>query len=191
MDSTAPHHPRNRIIHQNIQVLLKHPASQSPEDRKALHELRTICGTAKLEVEGANLDADIKNGRLLEEYRADLAKWRKKRAAVRRLQLRLPNALMGQILELMKQGSTTLGNELQQCQAAGTLHNALTLRTDEWEAGTDKLIDALFLQLNNELARELSDKRWRIKSAASGSGQVEIRDVESPKGVVKKVRVNT
>ena len=57
---------------------------------------------AKLEVEGANLDADIENGRLLEEYRVDLAKWRKKRAAVRRMQLQLPNALMEQIIELMK-----------------------------------------------------------------------------------------
>ena len=66
---------------------------------------------------------------------------------------------MGQILELMKQRSATLGNELQQRRAAGTLHDALTLRTDEWEAETDKLIDALFLQLNNELARELLDKR--------------------------------
>ena len=94
----------------------------------------------------------------------------------------------------MRQRSATLGNELQQHRAAGTLHDALTLRTDEWETETDKLIDALFLQLNNELARELSDKRWRIESAASGSGQsgqVEIRDVESLKGVVKKVGVNT
>ena len=88
-----------------------------------------------------------------------MAKWRKKRAAVCQMQLRLPNALMGQILELMKQRSATLGNELQQHWAAGTPHNALTLRTDEWEAETDKLIDALFLQLNNELARELLDKR--------------------------------
>ena len=79
----VPYH----IIPQNIQVLPKHPASQSPEDRKALHELCTLYGTAKLEVEGANLDADIENGRLLEEYRADLAKWRKKRAAVCRMQL--------------------------------------------------------------------------------------------------------
>ena len=75
------------IITQNIQVPPKHPASQSPEDRKPLHELRTLYGTAKLEVEGANLDADIENRRLLEEYRADLAKWRKKQAAVRRMQL--------------------------------------------------------------------------------------------------------
>ena len=179
-----------RIIPQNIQVLPKHPASQSPEDRKALHKLCTIY---KLEVEGANLDADIENRRLLEEYRADLAKWRKKRAAVCRMQLRLPNALMGQILELMKQRSATLGNELQQRRAAGMLHDALTLHTDEWEAETDKLINALFLQLNNELACELSDKRRRIKSAVSGSGQsgqVEIRDVESLKGAAKKVGVN-
>ena len=62
-----------------------------------------IYGQAKLEVEGANLDADIENGRLLEEYRVDLTKWRKKRAAVHRMQLRLPDALMEQILELMKQ----------------------------------------------------------------------------------------
>ena len=53
-----------RIIPQNIQVPPKHPASQSPEDRKALHELRTLYGTAKLEVEGANLNANIENGRL-------------------------------------------------------------------------------------------------------------------------------
>ena len=59
---------------------------------------------------------------------------------------------MEQILELMKQCSATLGNELQQCRAAGTPHDALTLRTDEWEAETEELIDALFLQLNNELA---------------------------------------
>ena len=76
-----------RIIPQNIQVPPKHPTSQWPGDQKALHELRTIYGTVKLEVEGANLDADIENGRLLEEYRADLAKWRKKQAAVRRMQL--------------------------------------------------------------------------------------------------------
>ena len=57
-----------QILPQNIQVLLKHPASQSPEDRKALHELQSIYGQAKLEVEGTNLDADIENGRLLEEY---------------------------------------------------------------------------------------------------------------------------
>ena len=104
----VPYH----IIPQNIQVLPKHPASQSPEDRKALHELHTLYGTAKVEVEGANLNADIENGRLLEEYRVDLAKWRKKRAAVRRMQLRLPDALMGQILDLMKQCSAALGNEL-------------------------------------------------------------------------------
>ena len=66
----VPYH----IIPQNIQVPPKHPASQSPEDCNALHELRTLYGTAKLEVEGANLDADIENGRLLEEYRADLPK---------------------------------------------------------------------------------------------------------------------
>ena len=48
---------------------------------------------------------------------------------------------MGQILELMKQCSTTLENELQQRRAAGTPHDTLTLRTDEWEAETDKLID--------------------------------------------------
>ena len=97
---------------------------------------------------------------------------------------------MGQILELMKQCSATLGNELQQCQAAGTPHDTLTLRTDEWEAETDKLIDALFLQLNNELARELLDKRRRIESGSGQSGQVEIGDVESPKGAAKKVGVN-
>ena len=74
---------------------------------------------AKLAVEGANLDANIENRRLLEEYRVELMKWRKKQAAVRRMQLRLPDALMEQILELMKQQSTTLGNELQQCRAAG------------------------------------------------------------------------
>ena len=110
---------------------------------------------------------------------------------VHRMQLHLPNALMGQILDLMKQHSATLGNELQQCRSDSTPHNT---RTDEWEAETDELIDALFLQLNNELARELSDKRWRIESAASGSGQsgkVEIGDVESPKGVAKKIGVNT
>ena len=84
-------------------------------------------------------------------------------------------------------------NELQQCRAAGMLHDALTLRTDEWEAETDELIDALFLQLNNELACELSDKCWRIESAASGSGQsgkVKIGDVESLKEAAKKVGVN-
>ena len=74
------------------------------------------------------------------------------------MQLRLPDALMEQILELMKQRSTTLGNELQQCRAAGMLHDALTVHTDEWEAETDELVDALFLQLNNELACELLDK---------------------------------
>ena len=149
-----------QILPQNIQVPPKHPASQSPEDRKALHELRTIYGQAKLEVEGANLDADIENGRLLEEYRADLTKWRKKRAAVRRMQLRLPDALMEQIHELMKQCSATLGNELQQRWAAGTPHDALALHTNEWEAETDELVDALFLQLSNELACELSVKCW-------------------------------
>ena len=123
----------------------------------------------------------------------DLAKWRKKQAAVCHIQLRLPDALMEQILELMKQCSATLGNELQQCQADGTPHNVLSLCTDEWEAETDELIDALFLQLNNELAHELSVKHQRIKSAASGSGKsgrVEIGDVESPKGAAKKVAVN-
>ena len=122
-----------------------------------------------------------------------MTKWRKKRATVCRMQLRLPDALMEQIIELMKQCSTTLGNKLQQCQAAGMPHNTLTLCTNEWEAETDELVDALFLQLNNELAHELSDKRRRIESAASGSGQsgkVEIRDVESPKGAAKKVGVN-
>ena len=93
------------------------------------------------------MDADIENGRLLEEYQADLTKWRKKRAAVRWMQLRLPNALMEQILELMKQRSATLGNELQQCRATGTPHDALTLHTNEWEAEMDELVDALFLKL--------------------------------------------
>ena len=110
------------------------------------------------------------------------------------MQLRLPNALMGQILDLMKQRSATLGNELQQRRADGTPHDTLSLHTDEWEAETDELINTLYLQLNNELACELSDKRWRIKSAVSGSGQsgkVEIGDVESPKGAAKKIGVNT
>ena len=100
---------------------------------------------------------------------------------------------MGQILDLMKQRSAALGNELQQHRADSTPHDALSLRTNEWEAETDKLIDALFLQLNNELARELSDKRQRIESAVSGSGQsgkVEIGDVESPKGAANKIGVN-
>ena len=82
---------------------------------------------------------------------------------------------------------------MQQHWAAGTPHDALTVRTNEWEAETDELVNALFLQLNNELAHELSDKRWRIETAAheSGmSGRVEIGDVESPKGVEKKVGVN-
>ena len=146
-----------------------------------------------MEVEGANLDADIENGRLLEEYRADLTKWRKKRAAVRRMQLRLPDALMEQIHELMKQCSATLGNELQQRWAAGTPHDALALHTNEWEAETDELVDALFLQLNNELACELTDKCRRIETAASGSGQsgrVEIGDVKSLKGAGNKIGVN-
>ena len=110
------------------------------------------------------------------------------------MQLQLPDALMGQILDLMKQRSTTLGNELQQYRSDGTPHNTLSLHTDEWEAEMDELIDALFLQLNNELARELSDKRQRIENAASGSGQsgkVEIGDVESPKGAANKIGVNT
>ena len=110
------------------------------------------------------------------------------------MQLQLPNALMGQILDLMKQRSATLGNELQQCQSDGMLHDTLSLRTNEWEAETDELIDALFLQLNNELARKLSDKRRRIENAASGGGQsgkVEIGDVESLKGAAKKIGVNT
>ena len=111
-----------------------------------------------MEAEGANLDADIENWRLLEEYGADLTKWRKKQAAVRQMQLRLPDALMEQILELMKQRSATLGNELQQCWATDMPHDTLTLCTNEWEAETDELVDALFLQLNNELARELTDK---------------------------------
>ena len=122
-----------------------------------------------------------------------MTKWRKKQAAVRQMQLRLPDALMEQILELMKQCSATLGNKLQQRQAAGTPHNALTLRTNEWEAETDELVDALFLQLNNKLARELTDKCRRIETAASGSGKsgrVEIRDVESPKGAENKIGVN-
>ena len=110
------------------------------------------------------------------------------------MQLQLPDALMGQILDLMKQCSATLGSELQQRRSDGTPHDTLSLRTDEWEAETDELINALFLQLNNELARELSDKHRQIESAASGSGQsgkVEIRDVESPKGAAKKIGVNT
>ena len=108
------------------------------------------------------------------------------------MQLRLPNALMEQILELMKQHSAALGNELQQHWAAGMLHDALTVHTNEWEAETDELVDALFLQLNNELAHELSDKHRRIETAASGSGtsgRVEIGDVELPKGAEKKVGV--
>ena len=123
-----------------------------------------------------------------------MAKWRKKWAAVHQMQLRLPDALMEQILDLMKQRSATLGNELQQRRADGTPHDTLSLRTNEWEAETDELIDAPFLQLNNELACELSDKRRQIESAVSGSGQsgkVEIRDVESLKGAVKKIGVNT
>ena len=63
----------------------------------------SVYAQAKLAVEGANLDANIENGRLLEEYRAKLTKWRKKLATVCRMQLRLPDALMEQILELMKQ----------------------------------------------------------------------------------------
>ena len=75
------------------------------------------------------------------------------------MQLRLPDALMEQILELMKQCSATLGNKLQQHRATGTPHDALTVHTNEWEAETDELVDALFLQLNNKLACELSDKQ--------------------------------
>ena len=122
-----------------------------------------------------------------------MVKWRKKRAAVCRMQLRLLDALMEQILKLMKQCSATLGNKLQQRRADSMPHDVLSLRTDEWEAETDELIDALFLQFNNELARELSVKRRQIESAASGSGKsgkVEIGDVESPKGAAKKVGVN-
>ena len=110
------------------------------------------------------------------------------------MQLRLPNALMEQVLKLMKQCSATLGNELQQCRATGMPHDALTLHTNEWEAETDELVNALFLQLNNKLACELSDKCQQIKTAASGSGKsgrVEIGDVESPKGVENKIGVNS
>ena len=67
------------------------------------------------------------------------------------------------------------------------------MHTNEWEAETDELVDALFLQLNNKLACELSDKRQQIKTAVSGSGtsgRVEIGDVELLKGVEKKVGVN-
>ena len=123
-----------------------------------IEEMANATSLVVHEVEGANLDADIENRRLLEEYRANLAKWRKKRATVCRMQLQLPDALMGQILDLMKQCSAALGNELQQCRSDGTPHNTLSLRTDEWEAETDELVDAVFLQLNNELGRKLSDK---------------------------------
>ena len=154
--------------------------------------------SAKLAVEEANCDANINNRRLLQEYRVELMKWRKKQAAVCWMQLNLPDALMEQIIELMKKHSTTLENELEQCRAAGTLNDALWACTDKWEAETDELVDALFLQLNNELARELLDKRRRIETAASGSGsesgksgRVEIRDVESLKGAEKKIGVNS
>ena len=55
------------------------------------------------------------------------------------------------------------------------------MHTDKWEAETDELVDALFLQLNNELACELSDKHRQIETAASGSGmsgRVEIGDIQ-------------
>ena len=90
----------------------------------------------------------------------------------------------------MKQHSANLGNKLQQCRAAGMPHDTLALCTNEWEAETDELVDALFLQLNNKLARELSVKCRQIESAVSGSGKsgkVEVGDVESPKGAGKKL----
>ena len=108
--------------------------------------MRSVYAEAKLAVEGANLDADIKNRRLLQEYRAELMKWRKKRAAVHRMQLNLPDTLMEQIIKLMKKHSTTLENELELCQAAGMPNDALQAHTDRWEAEMDELVDALFLQ---------------------------------------------
>ena len=69
------------------------------------------------------------------------------------------------------------------------------MRTEEWEKETDELIDALFLQLNNELAWELSDKHQRIEAEASGSGSgrtgAENRDMELPRGPERKIGVNS
>ena len=81
----VPTHPAlpYHILLQNIQVLLKHAASQSPEDKKALLVLRCIYTEAKLSVEEANLDANIVNKKLLQDYRTKLRNWRKKWAAVR------------------------------------------------------------------------------------------------------------
>ena len=91
-----------QILPQNIQVLLKKPASQLPEDNKALLLLQKEYAQVKLAVEEANLDANIENEKRLDEYRVELSGWRKKWAAVHRMQLQLLDVLMAQILELMQ-----------------------------------------------------------------------------------------
>ena len=47
-----------------------------------------------------------------------------------------------------------LENELQLRWADGSPTDALQACAEEWESKTDELVDALFLQLNNELEKE-------------------------------------
>ena len=73
---TSHPYPKMSKFCQNT-LYLSHPKTKRP----SLFVLRCVYTQAKLSVEGANLNANIENERLLQEYRVELAKWKKKQAA--------------------------------------------------------------------------------------------------------------
>ncbi len=78
------------------------PADDSREARRAHFNLRTIFEQAELDVEEHNCGVDEANESLLEGYRAELRDWRKKRAAVWQMQLRLLDACIEHIGETIR-----------------------------------------------------------------------------------------
>ena len=90
---------------------------------------------------------------------------------------------MEEILELMRKRQEGLVAELENYRRLEIVSEVFLSRTEEWEKEMDGLVDALLLQLNNELAREALNKQRRTENVASGGGmqRVEITETCSKK----------
>ena len=120
-------------------------------------------------MEEYNCGVDEANESLLEGYRAELRDWRKKRAAVRQMQLRLSDAYIERIGETIRRRNEELSTLHEVWKAEKLDAKDIGRLLADFEAQTDLEVEELVLELNNEMAREASAKCRRTEAKAGPS----------------------